>query len=44
MIDKRPLQKGVDTLIALDMILKAFQDYYDFAFLLAGDANFVDIV
>ena len=36
MIDKRPLQKGVDTLIALDMILKASQDYYNLTFLLAG--------
>lgn len=42
--EKRPRQKGVDTLIALDMIIKAFQDHYDIAFLLAGDDDFVDIV
>ena len=42
--EKRPRQKGVDTLIALDMITKAFQDHYDIAFLLAGDDDFVDIV
>jgi len=37
-------QKGVDTLIAIDMITKAFQGQYHYAVLLAGDADFIPIV
>ena len=37
-------QKGVDTLIAIDMITKAFQNQYDEAILIAGDRDFVKVV
>ena len=37
-------QKGVDTLIAIDMITKAFLGHYDVAFLVAGDRDFVSVV
>lgn len=37
-------QKGVDSLIAIDMITKAFEGQYNTAILLAGDADFVEIV
>ena len=37
-------QKGVDTLIALDMMTKAFLNHYDIAYLVAGDDDFVDVV
>jgi len=37
-------QKGVDTLIALDMITKAFLNHFDIAYLVAGDDDFVDVV
>ena len=37
-------QKGVDTLIAIDMITKAYENQYDYAILVAGDADFIPIV
>ena len=37
-------QKGVDTLIAIDMITKAYLDHYDVAILVAGDRDFVNVV
>jgi len=39
-----PRQKGVDTLMALDMIIKAFLNHYDIAILFAGDRDFVPVV
>lgn len=40
----KPRQKGVDTLIAIDMVTKAYQGHYDVAVLLAGDDDFLDVV
>jgi len=37
-------QKGVDSLIAIDMITKAYQNQYDEAILVAGDSDFLEIV
>ena len=37
-------QKGVDTLIAIDMLSKAYENHYDVAVLLAGDDDFLDLV
>lgn len=37
-------QKGVDSLIAIDMITKAYEGQYNTAILLAGDADFIEIV
>ena len=37
-------QKGVDTLIAIDMITKAYLDHYDVAILVTGDRDFVNVV
>jgi len=37
-------QKGVDSLIAIDMITKAYENQYDEAVLLAGDSDFLEIV
>jgi len=37
-------QKGVDTLIAIDMIIKAYLNQYDVACLIAGDRDFVNVV
>jgi len=40
----RQKQKGVDTLIALDMLSKAYEDQYDVAVLLSGDEDLLDVV
>jgi len=37
-------QKGVDVLLAVDMINKAYTEQYDFAVLIAGDSDFVEVV
>ena len=37
-------QKGVDSLIAIDMLTKAYQNQYDEAVLVAGDSDFIEIV
>ena len=37
-------QKGVDSLIALDMISKAYLGHYDEAVLVTGDSDFIEIV
>lgn len=37
-------QKGVDSLIAIDMLTKAYRDHYDIAVLVAGDDDFLDLV
>ena len=37
-------QKGVDVLLAVDMITKAHSEQYDFAILLAGDSDFLEVV
>ncbi len=39
-----PKQKGVDTLIALDMLAKAYENHYDVGVLLAGDDDFLEVV
>jgi len=37
-------QKGVDILISIDMLSKAFQNFYDVAFFIGGDDDFVDLM
>jgi uncharacterized LabA/DUF88 family protein len=37
-------QKGVDTLIAIDMLSKAYENHYDMAVLVAGDEDFLEVV
>src|SRR5207253_5397539 len=41
---KPPRQKGVDTLIAVDMLVGAFEKLFSVAILAAGDADFVSVV
>jgi uncharacterized LabA/DUF88 family protein len=41
---KPPRQKGVDTLIAVDMLVGAFERLFSVAILAAGDADFVPVV
>lgn len=43
-LKKRVRQKGVDTLIAVDMITGAFSGLFDVAILVAGDADFVPVL
>lgn len=42
--EKRYRQKGVDILMAIDMLSKAYENQYEIAFLIAGDGDFVDLV
>jgi uncharacterized LabA/DUF88 family protein len=37
-------QKGVDILMSIDMLTKAYENHYDIAILVAGDGDFVDLV
>jgi len=37
-------QKGVDLLVAIDMLAKAFQNFYDVAVFIGGDDDFVDLM
>ena len=37
-------QKGVDTLVAIDMLSKAYENHYDVAILVSGDDDFLDLV
>lgn len=37
-------QKGVDSLIAIDMLTKAYQGQYNIGVLIAGDSDFIEIV
>jgi uncharacterized LabA/DUF88 family protein len=37
-------QKGVDILMAIDMLSKAYEKHYEIAVLVAGDGDFVDLV
>jgi uncharacterized LabA/DUF88 family protein len=37
-------QKGVDVLLAIDMITKAYENHYDIAILIGGDDDFTDVV
>lgn len=37
-------QKGVDVLLAIDMISKAYLDHYDIALLLAGGDDYLDMI
>ncbi|MCL4325053.1 MAG: NYN domain-containing protein [Candidatus Thermoplasmatota archaeon] len=39
-----PRQKGVDVLMAIDMLGKAYENHYDIAVVLAGGDDFVDII
>ncbi len=39
-----PRQKGVDTLIAVDMLVGAFTNLFSVAVLVAGDADFVPVI
>ncbi|MBN1761498.1 MAG: NYN domain-containing protein [Methanomicrobia archaeon] len=40
----KPRQKGVDVLLAIDMITKAFLNHYEIALLLGGDDDYVDLI
>lgn len=37
-------QKGVDILLAVDMVTKAYESHYDVAFLVAGDDDMVELI
>ncbi len=41
---KPPRQKGVDTMMAVDMVVGAVDKLFDIAILIAGDADFVPVV
>lgn len=43
-LKRKRRQKGVDTLIAVDMLVGAFSELFDIAILLAGDADFIPVV
>lgn len=42
--EKGNRQKGVDILMAIDMLSKAYENHYDVSVLFAGDADFVELV
>jgi uncharacterized LabA/DUF88 family protein len=42
--DEPKRQKGVDILLAIDMLSKAYENQYDIGLLLAGDDDFLDLV
>jgi uncharacterized LabA/DUF88 family protein len=37
-------QKGVDTLIAIDMLSKAYENHYDIVMLISGDEDLLEVV
>jgi len=39
-----PRQKGVDILMAIDMLAAAYENQYDWAVLVAGDSDFLELV
>lgn len=39
-----PRQKGVDVLLSIDMLKKAYENHYEYAVLVAGDDDYVDLV
>jgi uncharacterized LabA/DUF88 family protein len=43
-LKKKVRQKGVDTLLAVDMLVGAFSSLFDIAILVGGDADFVPVV
>ncbi len=43
-LKRKRRQKGVDTLIAVDMLVGAFSELFDIAVLVAGDADFTPVV
>ena len=43
-LQRKVRQKGVDTLIAVDMLVGAFSGLFDIAVLLSGDADFTPVV
>ena len=43
-LGRRARQKGVDTLIAVDMLVGAFSELFDIAVLVSGDADFTPVV
>lgn len=43
-LKRKVRQKGVDTLIAVDMVAGAYSQLFDIAVLVAGDADFVPVV
>lgn len=43
-LKRKVRQKGVDALVAVDMLVGAFSELFDIAILVAGDADFVPVV
>ena len=43
-LGRKVRQKGVDTLIAVDMLVGAFSELFDIAILVAGDGDFTPVV
>jgi len=37
-------QKGIDTLISIDMLSKAYENHYDIAFLVTGDSDLIPVI
>lgn len=40
----RPIEKGVDVRLAVDMLTRAYSDHFDVAVLVSGDNDFADLV